>query len=67
MHIGAARERVTDAAADAGGRAAEGLDLGRMVVGLVFEHQQPVLRLTVDRGGDVDGAGVDLLALVELW
>ena len=67
MHIGAAGERVTDAAADAGGCAAEGLDLGRVVVGLVFEHQQPVLRLAVDRGGDVDGAGVDLLALVELW
>ena len=66
MHIGAAGERVADAAADAGGRAAEGLDLGGVVVGLVFEHQQPVLRLAVDRGGDVDGAGVDLLALVEL-
>ena len=66
MHIGAAGERVADAAADAGGCAAEGLDLGGVVVGLVFEHQQPVLRLAVDRGGDVDGAGVDLLALVEL-
>ena len=35
-------------------------------MGLVFEHQQPVLRLAVDRGGDVDGAGIDLLTLVKL-
>ena len=32
----------------------------------VFEHQQPVLRLAVYCGGDMDGAGVDLLALVQL-
>ena len=34
---------VTDGAADAGGRAAEGLDLRGMVVGLVLEQQQPRL------------------------
>ena len=66
MDVGTSGERVTDAAADAGSRAAEGLDLGGVVVGLVFEHQQPVLLLTVHLGGNVDGAGVDLLALVEL-
>jgi hypothetical protein len=35
-------------------------------MGLVFEHEQPVLLLPVHHGGDVDGAGVDLLALVQL-
>ena len=66
MDIGAAGKRVTDAAADAGGRTAEGLDLGGVVVRFVLEHQQPVLLLAVHLGGNVDGAGVDLLALVEL-
>ena len=66
MDISAAGERVADAAADAGGRAAEGFNFGGVVVGLVFEHQQPVLLLAVHLGGNVDRAGVDLLALVEL-
>ena len=62
----AAERGVGDAAADTGGRAAEGLNLGGVVVGLVFKHQQPVLLFSVHLGGDVDGAGVDLLALVQL-
>ena len=66
MDVGTAGQGVPDAAADAGGRAAEGLDLRGVVVGLIFEHQQPVLGLAVHRGGDVDGAGIDLLALVQL-
>ena len=66
MDIRPPGKRVPDAAADAGGRAAEGLDLRGVVVGLVFEHQQPVLLLTVHHGGNVDGTGVDLLALVQL-
>ncbi|MPN09659.1 hypothetical protein SDC9_156950 [bioreactor metagenome] len=37
-----------------------------MVVSLVFEHQEPVLNLAVHRGGNVDGTGVDLLALVKV-
>ena len=65
MDIGTAGQGVPDAAADAGGRAAEGLDLRGVVVGLIFEHQQPVLSLAVHRGGDVDGAGIDLLTLVQ--
>ena len=65
MDISAAGERVADAASDAGGRAAEGFNFGGVVVGLVFEHQQPVLLLAVHLGGNVDRAGVDLLALVE--
>ena len=66
VDVGPAGEGVPDAPADAGGRAAEGLDLGGVVVGLVLEHQQPVLLLPVHIGGDMDGAGVDLLALVQL-
>ena len=49
IDIGPAGKRVADAAADAGGRAAEGLDLGGVVVGLVLEHEQPVLLLAVHR------------------
>ena len=66
MDVGTAGERIADAPADAGGRAAEGLDLGGVVVRFVFEHQKPVLLLAVHHGGYMDGAGVDLLALVEL-
>ena len=64
--VGAAGEGIADAAADAGGRAAEGLDLRGVVVGFVLEHQEPVLLFPADRGIDVDRAGVDLLALVEI-
>ena len=66
MDVGPAGQGVPDAAADTGGRAAEGLDLRGVVVSLVFEHQQPVLGFPVHHGGDVDGTGVDLLALVQL-
>ena len=65
MDVSTAGKRVADAAADAGSSAAEGLDLGGVVVRLVFKHQQPVLLLAVHLGGHVNGAGVDLLALVE--
>ena len=66
VHIGPAGQGVPDAAADAGGRAAEGLDLGGVIVGLVLEQEQPVLLLPVHHGPDPDGAGVDLLALVQI-
>ena len=66
MDVGPARQGVPDAPADAGGRAAEGLDLRGMVMGLVLEHEQPVLLLPVHYGGNMDGAGVDFLALVQL-
>ena len=45
---------------------AEGFNLGGMVVRLVLEHEKPVLRFAVHSRGDVDGAGVDLLALIEI-
>ena len=66
VHVAAARERVADGAAHAGGGTAEGLDLGRVVVGLVLEQEQPVLVLAVDIDLHLDGAGVDLLGLVDI-
>ena len=66
VHIAAARERVADGAAHAGGGTAEGLDLGRVVVGLVLKQEQPVLVLAVDIDLHLDGAGVDLLGLVDI-
>ena len=66
VDVATAREWVADGAADAGGRAAERLDLGGVVVGLVLEEEEPVLVLPVDVDLDLDGAGVDLLGLVEV-
>ena len=66
IHIAAARERVADGAAHAGGGTAEGLDLGRVVVGLVLKEEQPVLVLAIDIDLHLDGAGVDLLGLVDI-
>ena len=65
VHVGAAREGVADGTAHAGGRAAEGLDLGGVVVGLVLKEVQPVLLLAIDIHLALDGASVDLLGLVE--
>ena len=66
VDVAAPGEGVADGAADAGGRAAEGLDLRGVVVGFVFKQEQPGLRPAVDIDGDLHGAGVDLLRLVEL-
>ena len=66
VDIRAARERVADGTAKAGGRAAERLDLRRMVVRLVLEHDEPVFLLAADVRLDDDAAGVDLLGLVEV-
>ena len=65
IHVGAARQGVADASADAGGRATERLDFCGVVVRLVLEQEQPVLVLAVDVDLHLDGAGVDLLGLVE--
>ena len=66
VHVGASRKRVADGAAHAGRRAAERLDLGGVVVGLVLEEEQPILVLAVNVHGHLDGAGVDLLGLVQI-
>ena len=66
VNVGTTGERVAYCAADAGGGAAEGLDLRRVVVGFVLEEKEPGLFLSVRLNLDFDGAGVDLLGLVEL-
>ncbi len=65
VHVGAAGQGVADGAAHAGSCAAEGLDLGGMVVGLVLEQVQPVLFHAVHIHLALDGARVNLLGLVE--
>ena len=65
INIGTSRKRVSDCAADASGRAAERLDLRRVVVRFILEQKQPVFLLPVDGDFDFDGAGVDLFRLVE--
>ena len=66
VDIGTSRERIADRAADTGRRAAEGLDLGGMVMSLVLEQQEPRLGFAVDLDLHLHGTGVDLLTLVEL-
>ena len=66
VHIGTAGQGVTDGAAQAGGRAAEGLDLGGVVVGFVLKLDQPSFRLAVDGHRRLDGTGVDLFAFVQV-
>ena len=67
VDVSTAREGVPDGAADAGGRAAEGLDLRGMVMGFVLELEQPVLLGAVHVHGNVNGTGVDFLALVDVF
>ena len=59
-------QRVAYAAAYAGGRPAEGLDLGGVVVRLVFEEEQPVLVVAVHVGFHLHRAGVHLVGFVEV-
>ena len=66
IDICASGERVADGAAQTGRRAAERLDLRRMVVGLVLELEQPLLLPAVQVYVDVDAAGVVLLTLLEV-
>ena len=66
IDVCAAGQRVADRAADAGGGAAERLDLGRVVVRFVLKQQQPVLFLSVHRDGHPDRAGIDLIGNVQL-
>ena len=66
VHIGPAGQGVTDGTADTGGGTAEGLNFRGMVVGFVFEQQQPGLALAVHLHIDFHGTGVDFLALIQL-
>ena len=66
IHIGAAAEGIPNGTANAGGSTAERLDFRGMVVGLVLEHEEPGFFLPVHVHRDFDGAGVDLLAQVNV-
>ena len=66
IDVGTPRERVAYRAAKAGSRTAERLNLRRMVVGLVLEHEEPVLILPVHIHRDADAARIDLLRFVEI-
>jgi len=65
VHISPAGQGIADGAAQAGGSAAEGFDLGGVVMGFVFELQQPVFFLSVHLDVHLDGTGVDLVRLVQ--
>ena len=66
IDVAAPGERVADGAADAGGRAAEGLDLRGVVVRLVLEQQQPLFHALVRLHVQFHRAGVDLLGFVQI-
>ena len=66
INIGTSGKRVADSAAQTGSSTAEGFDLRRMVMGLVFEHYQPVLCFTVDLDRHNDRAGIDLFGNVQI-
>ena len=67
VDVAAAGQGIADGSADAGCRAAEGLDFRGMVVGFVFEEIEPVLFFAIDVALDFDGAGVDFLGFVEVF
>ena len=62
VDVTASGKRIPDRAAQAGCRPAERLDLRRMVVRLVLEHQQPAFDRPVFIHVDEDAAGVVLFA-----
>ena len=64
INIGTAGERIANGAADAGGSAAEGLDLGRVIVGFVLEEQQPRFFFAIDGDIDMHRAGIDFFGNV---
>ena len=66
IHVGTTGERVADGAAEAGRRAAERLDFGRMVMGLVLELEEPFLGLPVHIDIHENAAGVVLLAHLQV-
>ncbi len=67
VYIGTAGKRIPDAAAQTGGRAAEGFDFRRMVVGFILEEKEPVLHTFFRIYLDLDGAGIDFFGLVEIF
>ena len=66
IDVGAPGQRVANRTADAGRRAAEGLNLRGVVVRLILEHEQPRLFHAVHIHINLDGAGIDFLAHVNV-
>ena len=66
VNIGTSGKRIADSAAEACRSTAERLDLGRVIVRFVLEHEEPVLVLAVNVYLDANGACVYLLALVKV-
>ena len=66
VHVAASRQRVADAAADAGCGTTEGFDLGGVVVRFVLEQEQPILLFAIHIHLHLDGAGVDFLGFVKV-
>ena len=61
IHIGSSGKRITDRAAQTGRSAAEGFNLCRMVVRLIFEIDEPLLILSVYIDRNDDAAGIYLI------
>ena len=67
VDIAPAGQGVPDRTAQAGGCAAEGLDFSGVVVGFVFEHQQPVFLAAVVHGDfNLHRTGVDFFAFIQI-
>ena len=66
IYEGAAGKGIAYGSAKACCRAAEGLYLGGMVMGLVFEHKQPLFVFSVVVNGNLYGAGVYFFAFVKV-
>ena len=64
VYVRASRQRVTDRTANAGCRAAKGLNFGGVIVRLVLKEQQPGLVALLGLDRDLDRASVDLLGFV---
>ena len=64
VNIGASGKRIPDGASQAGGRPSEGLNLGRMIMRLIFKIDQPFLAAAVHIDRDDNTAGVDFVRLL---
>ena len=61
IYISTSGKRVTDSTTKAGCRTTEWFDLGRMVVCLILEVDQPLLFFTIHVNRNNDTAGIDLI------
>ena len=66
IDIRPARKRIADSAAEAGGRSAERLYFGRVVVRFVLEHDEILFHLAVYLRIYADGAGVYLVGNIQI-